>query len=1016
MSAFAQNQVITGTVTDFKGETLIGVSVKIKNGKSVTQTDINGKYRITSDNVNPILVFTYVGFETLEVLVNSDIVNAKLEENKKSLDEVIVVGYGTQAKPTITGSIATISGAEILRAPVSNITNALAGRAPGITTTQRSGEPGRDAADIYIRGIATFAAGNATPLILVDGIPRNNISTIDPYTIESLNILKDASATAVFGVRGANGVIIITTKTGTSGKPQFSFSSNYALQNPIRLPKPLNSFDFATLRNEAAFNDAVVAGNPNPQNAFVFSKYNLERYKNGDDPFFHPDINWMDYMLKDFAPQQQYNLNISGGVNNAKYFVSLGYLSQDGAYEIGDFFDEFSSNPKYDRYNVRTNFDFNLSKKLSLSIKVGADISSSNYSRSNTSDIFGTILSASPMMSPVIFDNKIIRFTDGTAGAFQISNTPLLQMLGQGFNTNFGSDLNTNVAAKYDLSSVTKGLTVRGQLAYDNFYSQSASRTKNIPLWDLVYNPKAQNFQDSIKPVAVINQFEGPVGFAGESFRNNSKVYSEAALEYKRSFGNHNVTGLVLGTAERFYNGEDELPFNYLGLVSRLTYNYKGKYLGDFSMGYNGSENFAKGKQFGFFPAGSVGYVITEEKFIPKNNVLTFLKFRASYGQVGNDKLGNNRFLFTPDAFRVGNQYWFGLNQNRQTGYTEARLGNRDVTWEVATKMNLGVDFRFFKEKVSLTADYFTESREQILWNLNIPITFGSPGLLAPYNIGQASNKGIEFELGYRDKIPGTEFGYSINTNYSFVRNKIVYQDEIPQPFPGLAATGNRIGQPKGLVALGIYNTVEEILSDPVRSSYEPNLRPGDIRYQDQNGDNIIDDNDNVNIGNPNVPEIVYGANFGFTYKGFEINAFLQGAGNVSTYLVGESVWPFIAGTKMAFESAKESWSKERFEAGLPISLPRLTASPQATQHNYRRSSFWQQDASYLRLKNVEFAYSFNPKLISKVGLKNLRVFVNGQNLLTRTDMRYFDPEIANSNGAVYPMVRTFNLGTNIQF
>ncbi|OBQ14955.1 SusC/RagA family TonB-linked outer membrane protein, partial [Anabaena sp. AL93] len=670
----------------------------------------------------------------------------------------------------------------------------------GITTTQRSGEPGRDAADIYIRGIATFAAGNATPLILVDGIPRNNISTIDPYTIESLNILKDASATAVFGVRGANGVIIITTKTGTSGKPQFSFSSNYALQNPIRLPKPLNSLDFATLRNEAAFNDAVAAGNPNPQNAFVFSDYDLERYKNGDDPFFHPDINWFDYMLKDFAPQQQYNLNISGGVNNAKYFVSLGYLNQQGAYSVGDFFDEFSSNPKYDRYNVRTNFDFNLSPKLSLSIKVGADLSSSNYSRSSTSDIFGTILSASPMMSPVIFDDKIIRFTAGTAGAFQISNTPLLQMLGQGFNTNFGSDLNTNVAAKYDLGDVTKGLSVRGQVAYDNFYSQSANRTKSIPLWDLVYDPNAQNFLDSIKPIATINQFEGPVVFAGESFRNTSKVYGEAAIDYKRSFGNHNVTGLILGTAERFYNGEDELPFNYLGLVARLTYNYKGKYLGDFSMGYNGSENFIKGKQFGFFPAGSIGYVITEEKFIPKNNVLTFLKLRASYGQVGNDKLGNNRFLFTPDAFRVGNQYWFGLNQNRQTGYTEARLGNSDVTWEVATKMNLAVDFRFFKEKISLTTEYFTESREQILWNLNIPITFGSQGLLAPYNIGQASNRGIEFELGYRDKIPGTDFGFSINTNYSFVRNKIIYQDEIPQPFPGLAATGNRIGQPKGLV------------------------------------------------------------------------------------------------------------------------------------------------------------------------------------------------------------------------
>ncbi|HET8828441.1 MAG TPA: SusC/RagA family TonB-linked outer membrane protein, partial [Pelobium sp.] len=657
-----------------------------------------------------------------------------------------------------------------------------------------------------------------------------------------------------------------------------------------------------------------------------------------------------------------------------------------------------------------------VTKKLSLSLKVGTDLTNSNYSRGSTASIFGTILSASPVMSPVVYEDKIVRFTEGVAGSFQRSNPPLYELLNYGYNTNFSSNLNTNLAAKYDLSSVTKGLSVRGQVAYDNFYNQSALRNKRIPLYKLAYDPNAQNFQDSIKPLLIVEQTEGPVSFAGESYDKNQKIYGEAAIEYKRSFGDHNVSGLFLGTAERRYNGKNELPFNYLGLVGRVTYNYKGKYLGEFNMGYNGSENFAVGKQFGLFPAGSIGYVLTEESFIPKNDILTFLKLRASYGQVGNDKLGDNRFLFRPDAFRVANQYWFGLNQNRQTGYTEDQLGNNDVTWEVATKLNIGADINFYKDKFSLVLDYFTEDRSQILWNLNVPITFGNAGIIAPYNIGQASNKGFEVELGYRDQVEGTDFGYSINGNFSFARNKIIYRDESPKPFPGLLETGNRINQPKGLEALGIYNTYDEIIQEGITSSYEPNLKPGDIRYKDQNGDNIIDDNDNVNIGNPNVPEITYGVNFGITYKGFELNTLIQGADNVSAYLVGESVWPFIAGTKNAFENAKESWSQQRYDAGLPISLPRLTASPQDNKHNYRRSSFWQQNAAYVRLKNVEFAYTFNTKLISKIGLKSLRVFVNGQNLLTKTDMKYFDPEIANSNGAVYPMVRTFNLGTNIQF
>ena len=449
-----------------------------------------------------------------------------------------------------------------------------------------------------------------------------------------------------------------------------------------------------------------------------------------------------------------------------------------------------------------------------------------------------------------------------------------------------------------------------------------------------------------------------------------------------------------------------------------MSYAYNNKYLVDFNAGYNGSENFAVGKQFGFFPSFSLGYVLTEEKFMKKQKTLSYLKLRGSYGQVGNDKIGGNRFLFLPSSFVPGASYFFGLNNVASGSYREASIGNPNVTWEVATKINLGADFKFFGDRLSFSADVFSEKRDNILWNLNVPITFGSLSLISPYNIGQAENKGYEFELGFKDESKNGKFKYGVNANYTFARNKIIYMDEAPQPFPGLQMTGNRIGQVKGLLADGIYNTMDEII-DPKRplSVWEgAGLKPGDIRYVDITGDGIIDNNDLVNIGNPNIPEIIYGTTLGASWKGFELSIFFQGAGNVSTYLQGEAAWPFIAGTKAAFETAKESWSQERFQRGDKITLPRLTASPEVGKHNYRPSSFWMQDASYLRLKNVEFSYTFSAAQLRRIGMKGLRLYISGQNLVTWTKMPYFDPEIPSSNGSVYPMTRIFNTGLNIQF
>jgi TonB-linked SusC/RagA family outer membrane protein len=1008
----APDRKISGKILNETGVPLPGVSIKQKGSAGGTISGVDGTFTLNVDDNNPIIIFSLTGYIDQEVLLGTqNILQITLLPSFNKLDEVVVVGYGTQKKVSVTGAIGTIATSDILRAPVSSVANALAGRAPGIIAVQRGGEPGRDIADIFIRGIATFAGGNsARPLVLVDGVERS-LAGLDPYTIESFNILKDASATAVFGVRGANGVIIITTKTGQVGKPQFTFSTNLAAQNPIRLPEELNAVDYAVLRNQAEANDQ------NNPNARRFSDYDIERFSKGDDPYFHPNIRWMDYMLKDIAPQQQYNLNVSGGTRDAKYFVSLGYLNQDGIYKLGNLFKEFSANPNFKRYNIRSNFDFNINNNLTVFIKSSAEIQNSNYSNSATSDIFQTILSANPIMTPVLYDGKLVRNVDGLT-PWQISNTPLYQMLFNGFNNNFSSRININVGGRYKLDALTKGLSIRTMLAYDSYYLQAVSRRKQIPMWDLKRNPAATSFQDSIVPIPVVNQFEGPVSFLGESFSKNRKLYAEAAIEYNRNFSGHAITGLLLGTAERLYNGTNQLPFNYLGLVSRVTYNFRGKYFADVNIGYNGSENFAVGKQFGFFPSFSAGYILSEEKFFNRLGTLSFVKFRGSYGLVGNDKIGGNRFLFLPSSFVPGSSYFLGLANSPMTGYRESSIGNPAVTWEVAKKLNLGIDLKLFQDQLTFTADFFKERREKILWNLNVPVTFGPTNLISPYNIGVAENQGFEIELGYRKPAKGKSFSYYVTGNFTYARNKIIYMDEVPQPFSGLAMTGNRIGQPKGLQYLKIFNTVDEI-NDPKRpkSVWEgAGLKPGDISYSDINGDGIIDDNDRINMGNPNIPGIMYGVSAGIQYKGWEFSLFFQGASDVSTYLTGESAWPFIAGTKTAFQRAKESWSAERYASGQPISLPRLTAAPEANRHNYRTSSFWIQDASYVRLKNVEVSYSFSNQLLQKFSLKSMRVYFNGQNLITWTPMPYFDPEIPSSNGSVYPMMRVFNLGVNLQF
>lgn len=1005
--ASAQNQKVAGTILDPAGNPVVGASVIVKGTTKGTTSDGKGRFEIPVSGKD-ILYVAFIGFESQDIPVGGKTeLTIRLKEATTMIDEVVAIGYGSQKKISVTGALGTVKGSEVLKSPVSAVGNALMGRIPGVMSVQRSGEPGKDVADIYIRGTATFNSANTKPLVIVDGIERS-MNEIDPNEIETINVLKDASSTAVYGVRGANGVIIVTTKTGQVGKPQVNFSANVALQNPTGLPELLDGYEYAMLHNEASEND---------DRQPTFDEVALKHLKLGDDPYFYPNVDHLDMLLRRASPQQQYNVNVRGGTQRVRYFVSLGMLDQQGMYKYGNSFSGLKTNPKYTRYNIRANVDLDWTKYFSTSVKLGTSMTDANYA-GNNNDFVGTILSANPVSSPVMIGNKFIYQVDG-APIGQVSSPPMYVLTKDGYQNHFTSSLNVDISAVYKLDRLTKGLSVRGKVAYDNYYKHSVKKSKQIPLYNLNRLSTDPASPDYTTPVLTPHSYEGPVKFVSEGYGHNRKFYAEAALDYNRTFnGGHTVTALLLGNLQRYYNGANELPYNYLGLVGRVTYNYSNRYMLEFNIGYNGSENFAKGKRFGVFPAVSAGYVLTEEPFFPKNEVLTFLKLRGSYGLVGNDK-SSYRFLYQPSSYSAqSNVYFFGENHAGVGGYTEKSLGNQDVTWETAAKMNLGIDLRFFNDALSVSGDYFTEKRDDILWSLNIPVTFGQPSLVAPYNIGQAENRGFELSATFNGHI-GKRFTYWLNANYSFARNKVVYKDEIPKPYPGLTETGCRIGQPKGLIFEGFYNTWDEI-NDPNRpiSEWEgAGLQPGDAKYRDVNGDHVINSNDRVSIGFPNVPEKVYAFSFGGSWKGLDFSVLFQGAANVSTYVMNEGMWSFVGDSKSGTTITRNRWTKERYEAGEPISYPRLQLNPNSAMHNYVYSTLWQQDASYLRLKNVEIGYTFTMPGLKKAGIQKLRVYASGQNLVTWTDVIYYDPEkAANGTGAGYPLMRVFNLGVSLQF
>ena len=690
MAQGAVPKTITGTVVDSSGEPLIGVNIVVKNSTNGTITDLNGSYRLTGVSTGSTLVFSYLGYSTVNQVVGAQSVyKIEMREDRLNLEEVLVVGYASQTKATVTGAINSVKSEELLKTPVANLSNALAGRTSGLTAIQRSGEPGKDQSVLRIRGIATLNSGEqAEPLVLVDGVERN-FNEIDPNEIETINILKDASATAVFGVRGANGVILVTTKIGREGKPSVSYTSNFALQNPTRLPKSVSSVEYAQLYNEAWRND----GNTED----IFSAEDIRLFSTGESPYTHPDNDWYDLMIKPLAFQQQHNINVGGGAKNTRYFISLGYFQQEGSYREAQLYKDINGNPNYSRYNFRSNLDFQLSDDTDVSIKIGSQVVDARYPGVDTGSLFASVLSAAPISTPGIVDGKLIKSIEG--GTKMVSENPFYSIIGLGWKDTYNNTLNANLSFRQKLNSLVKGLTLRGMVSYDGFYSHVLNRKKEVEEYVMRKNIWSTD-PDELAGNPFIFELArqaGPVN-TSESWSKNHKLYAEAALEWDRSFGRHQVTGLVLGNVQKFYSPDLKygLPAGYAGLVGRVTYNYAHKYLAEINAGYNGSENFPAGKRFGFFPAFSLGWIASEEDFFPKTDVMSHAKIRASYGEVGNDRLGPYRYLYRPSVYALSGRYYFGEqlsvgNPGSAFTYVEQEIGNPNVTWERARKSNAGI-------------------------------------------------------------------------------------------------------------------------------------------------------------------------------------------------------------------------------------------------------------------------------------------------------------------------------------
>lgn len=1020
----AQEQVIvTGTITDANKEPLIGVSISIANMPGLGAiSDVNGQFKIKMPPYQT-LVFTYIGFEKQEVLVKEQrVVNVVLKETKaNALNEVVITSTGAQRKIAVTGAITTVDVERLKSNPTTSIADGLAGVVPGIMAMQTSGRPG-SVSEFWVRSISTFGASNAA-MVLIDGFERD-MNEINVEDIESFTVLKDASATAIYGSRGANGVILIKTKRGKEGKVNINAKVEGFYNQLTKLPEFADGYTYASLANEAK-----VARNQEP----LFSSTELELLRLGLDGDRFPNVNWMDVLLRDKALSQRSLLNLSGGGKTARYYISGSYQNQQGMYKVDKALKDYNTNTSFNKYTYRLSVDMDITKTTLLSGGVSGSLRKQNDPGAGTDAIWTSLMGYNPIMMPLVYSNGRIPSWSGSNDNLN----PWVQGTMTGYNQSWSNNIQTTLNLDQKLDFITRGLRILGRFGYDTYNNNYIKRFKRPEVWnaDRLRNDGELVFR-RVAEEQKMTQSSGSDGDKREFF--------EWETHYDRSFGPH-----TFGAVFKYNQGSKVFTQNIgtdlkngiarrnQGIAGRANYNWKSRYFIDFNFGYTGSENFYKDYRFGFFPAISGAWNIGEEPLLKNLDWLNMLKIRYSYGKTGNDVLKDDdnkdiRFPYlyeieqmyqkdkdgnivkNPDGTpKVAGGYQFADydSDNLWGGARYLSISSSDVSWEISTKKDLGIDYSLFHDQFSGSLDYFYEHREGIYMERKFLPGFTGLESNPSANVGEVKASGFDGNFTFKQKLNQVDFTLRANVTYS--KNKILERDEENTLYEYKLQEGHRVNQARGLVDLGLFKDYDDIRNSP-RQTYGE-VMPGDIKYKDVNGDGLVNDDDRVAIGATTRPNLTYGFGTSVSWKGIDVNVHFQGVGKSSYFINGTSVYMFQGGDGWG-NILNELANSNRWILGENedpnADYPRLTYG--SNTNNYRASTFWLRDGSYLRLKTLDVGYSLPKNLVNRAHLNTVRFFLIGTNLLTFSKFKLWDPELGSSDGKKYPLNKTLSVGVSV--
>ena len=1017
---------ISGRVTDIKGEPLIGVNVTVDGDANGSITNMDGLYEIFVTKKSVVLKFTYIGFKTSEIRTNAstNIYDVTLEEQVNELEETVIVGYGTQRKISNIGAQSSMK-MEDIKTPSASLTTTLAGRLAGVVAVQRTGEPGKDAADIWIRGIST--PNTSSPLVLVDGVERS-FNDIDPEDIESLTTLKDASATAVYGVRGANGVILIKTKPGKVGKPTVSADYYESFTRFTKMVDLADGITYMNAANEAMRNDGIA------------TKYTEDQIRNtiaGKDPYLYPNVDWLKEIFNDWGHNRRVNVNVRGGSEKVAYYASVSYFNETGMTVTDKNIDTYDSKMKYSRYNFTTNLNIDVTPTTKVEIGAQGYLGEGNYPAISSADLYNAAMSISPVEYPKMFFVNGEAYVPGTSTNNNFNN-PYSQATRRGYDNLTKNQIYSNLRVTQDLDMLTKGLKLTAMYAFDVYneihvHQDRAESTYNFLDTSVPYDMNGQPILQRIYEGSNVLSYK-------QETSGNKKTYLEASLNYDRTFNDdHRVSALFLFNQQSkllYPKGtlEDAIPYRMMGIAGRATYSWKDRYFAEFNIGYNGAENFSPKHRFGTFPAFGVGWVVSNEKFWqPLSKAVSFLKIRYTDGKVGNSEVSDRRFMYLDQMKENGDYgYKFGPNGTKWAGYETVNMAV-DLIWEESRKQDLGIDLKLFNDDLSIVFDLFKERRENILLKREHSMpSFLGYNTSAPYgNIGIIENKGFDGTIEYNKRI-NKDWVIALRGNVTFNKDKWI-QGELPeQKYEWMNQYGRNINGAKGYVAEGLFTQAEiddmarweslsaankAITPKPFASQFGT-VKAGDIKYKDLNNDGQIDAYDQTYISRGDVPTTVYGFGFTVGWKDLSVGMMFQGVAGAERVLNGSSINPFNGGggSGNLYSNIDDRWTEENPDQN--AIYPRLSYGSETTSsiNNFQKSTWWVRNMNFLRLKTLQLSYNLPKPWVNKVHLKNAAVYVMGTNLFTLSRFKLWDPELNTDNGASYPNTTSYSVGINFTF